>query len=181
MTDDLLHFLSLATRLKSLKRAGWQRCEVADCESVADHTFGVALLALVVPDLAKLNVDRGRCAALAVVHDLAESVIGDITPHDNVDPAEKRRREELAMRELAALGGPHLLELWLEFEAGETPEAKLARDLDVLEMAWQARQYERAGKLARSRADEFVASTRGRVRTDAARQALEAIDAIGRA
>jgi putative hydrolase of HD superfamily len=177
VTDDLLTFLATATRLKTLDRAGWRRCGVDPCESVADHTFGVALLALILPNAADLDVDRDRVIALSLVHDLAESIVGDITPHDGVDPREKRRREEAAIRQLAASGGPHLLDLWTEFEAGETSEAKLARDLDVIEMAWQARQYERAGKLPRERADQFVASARQRVATDAGRRMLDAIDA----
>src|SRR5689334_14865724 len=104
--QELLRFLEHAMRLKSTARAGWKRCGVDRCESVADHTFGVALLALLAPDPndAKGSSDSGEpprrragelnrdhCLALALVHDLAESIVGDITPHDGVDPADKRR------------------------------------------------------------------------------------------
>jgi phosphatidate cytidylyltransferase len=73
--ESLLRFFEHAMRLKATKRAGWQRCGVRECESVADHTFGVALLALFLPKSLGLNVDRDRCVALALVHDLAESLI----------------------------------------------------------------------------------------------------------
>ena len=68
----------------------------ADKSSVADHTFGVALLALLFPRGAAGDVDRHHCVALAIVHDLAESIVGDVTPHDRIDPAEKHRREAAA-------------------------------------------------------------------------------------
>src|SRR5437868_14974074 len=104
--QSLVRFLEQVSKLKTTPRAGWQRCGVEPCESVADHTFGVALLALLLPDAEhsgeparpRAGLDREHCIALALVHDLAESIVGDITPHDGVDPAEKRRREEQAMR-----------------------------------------------------------------------------------
>jgi putative hydrolase of HD superfamily len=173
MSDDLSKFLPVATRLKTLARAGWRRCGVETCESVADHTFGVALLALLCADA---SVNRERCIGLALVHDLAEAIVGDLTPHDRVDAEEKRRRERAAIEELAALLGERsLAELWEEFEAGKTPEAALVRDLDVIEMAAQAIEYERAGKLAAAAADGFIDSARSRVRTKTGRQLLEAI------
>ena len=168
-------------RLKSLKRAGWLRCGVGagECESVAEHTFGVALLALILPDGQGVAVDRDRCVRLALVHDLAESIVGDITPHDAIEPAEKHRRERSAMEELSrTLGraGGELLALWGEFEADETPEAKLVRELDVIEMACQARAYQRAGKLTAAAAEGFIASARQRVRSGVGRRLLERID-----
>ena len=179
--DNFVRTLTRAAELKRVKRAGWMRCGIgaASCESVADHTFGVALLALLLPPrVAGLAIDRDRCVRLALVHDLAEAIVGDITPHDGIDPAEKRRREERAIRELAAtLGGDdgELLALWLEFEAGATPEARLVRELDVIEMAMQARAYERAGTLAAADAGQFIASARQRVTSEAGRALLAAV------
>ena len=153
-------------RLKTVKRAGWQRCGVEACESVADHTFGVALLALILPNAAGLSVNRDRCVALALVHDLAESIVGDITPHDNVAAEEKSRRERLAMKQLCdELGNRELLELWEEFEAADTPEAKLVRDLDLIEMALQAKRYRLGGVLDSESAEQFIESARTRLRS----------------
>ena len=174
--DRLLQTLARAARLKHVRRAGWLRCNVpdTDCESVADHTFGVALLALLLPSGANIKVNRDRCVALALVHDLAEAIVGDITPHDGVDPAEKRRREEAALRELSEmLGDDELLTLWQEFEAAQTPEAKLVRELDVIEMAMQARAYEREEKLSPQDAQRFIASARARVTSEIGLELLE--------
>jgi putative hydrolase of HD superfamily len=187
--QPLLRFLDHAMCLKTTKRAGWTRCGVDPCESVADHTFGVALLALLVPSTAATgepdrprsgpsaeNLNREHCVALALVHDLAESIVGDITPHDHVDPADKHRREEQAMRDLAqTLGDDRILNLWREFEEAKTPEAQFVRDLDVIEMAMQAKRYQRAGSLAPADAQSFVDSARKRLNTDLGRDMLDAI------
>src|SRR5436190_1274118 len=73
---------------------------VRDPESVADHSYGMALLALVAPLPA--GVDRDRLIRLALVHDLAEARVGDLTPGE-LPRAEKHAREAAAMRDLAAL------------------------------------------------------------------------------
>jgi putative hydrolase of HD superfamily len=173
MSDALVKFLETASKLKTLDRAGWRRCGVEPCESVAEHTFGVALLALLTP---QSGINRDHCIALALVHDLAESIVGDLTPHDAVAPEEKHRRERAAMEELyAALGERRILELWEEFEAAATPEAKLVRDLDVIEMAAQACAYVDAKKLTPQAAEGFIDSARRRVSTATGRQLLDAI------
>jgi putative hydrolase of HD superfamily len=173
MSDELIRFFEIAAKLKTLDRAGWRRCGVDPCESVAEHTFGVALLALLTP---ADGINREHCVALALVHDLAESIVGDLTPHDPIGPDEKHRRELDAMTKLSqTLGQRRVLELWEEFETAQTPEAMLVRDLDVIEMAAQARAYERDGKLAPDAAAGFVDSARRRVTTDAGRRLLDSV------
>jgi putative hydrolase of HD superfamily len=183
VSDGLVRFLAIASKLKILRRAGWVRCGVEPCESVAEHTFGVALLALIVPE--DVNTDRKRCIAMALVHDLAEAIVGDLTPHDGVPAEEKRVRERAAILEMAAelgpaselagLGGGALVELWEEFEAGASEEARLVRDLDVIEMALQARTYQQEGRLSATNAADFIRSAETRVRTDIGRQLLQRI------
>jgi putative hydrolase of HD superfamily len=185
MVDKVLTWYATAAELKRLKRSGWLRCGVApeQAESVAEHALGVGLLALVLPAAAGLAVDRDRCVALALVHDLAEAIVGDLTPHDPIGPEEKHRRERAGMEQMAATlgdGGAELLALWEEYEAGATAEARLVRELDVIEMAWQARAYQRAGLLTAEQADAFLATARQRVRSDEGRQLLDRIDATGR-
>lgn len=74
------------------KRTGWLKAGVPRVESVADHSYRAALLALVLPES---GVDRVRCMKMALVHDLAESIVGDITPSCGVSTDEKHRREEV--------------------------------------------------------------------------------------
>jgi putative hydrolase of HD superfamily len=140
--DALLRFFHLAGRLKETPRAGWALRGIADPESVAEHSHRVALLALVLAPRAEPPLDAARCVAMALMHDLAEALIGDVTPFDGVDAEEKRRREEEAMRSLAALAGDDsLLALWAEYDAVSTPEARFVKELDRLETVLQASEY----------------------------------------
>jgi putative hydrolase of HD superfamily len=138
--------------LKRLRRQGWLNHAVPDPESVADHSYGVALLALVYAE--RLGLDRGKAASIALLHDLAESVIGDITPADGVSARDKSEAEQHAMEEILADVDPGggLLDLWRDFTGGRTPEAVLVKDLDRLDLAFQARWYERE---TGQRLDEF--------------------------
>jgi putative hydrolases of HD superfamily len=71
---------SLCERLAALKllpRTGWLQRGVSPAESVAEHSYGVAVLALVVGDAAP-GVDRGRLLAMALLHDMAEALLGDL-------------------------------------------------------------------------------------------------------
>jgi putative hydrolase of HD superfamily len=170
---SIVTFFDQAMRLKQLKRSGWRRCGVESCESVAEHTFGVSVLALVLANAA--GVDRGKCVALAVVHDLAEAIVGDITPLDGIDVVEKQRRERGGLTQMTAMlhNSEDLVALWEEYEAGKSPEARLVRELDALEMAWQASSYVRHGLLDAGAAQEFIASARQRVKSELGLRVLD--------
>jgi putative hydrolase of HD superfamily len=132
------HALALeATGLKELKRAGWVRVGIPDPESVAAHSWGVALLALL---RCPPEFDRGKLLAMAVLHDLAEVRVGDLTPNDGVPREEKHARERAAMHAMLA-HRPDLLALWEEAEACATPEARFLKALDRAEMGLQALRY----------------------------------------
>lgn len=131
-------------QLKDVPREGWRRVGVAKPESVAAHSWGVAWLVLL---LCPSELDRERAMAMALVHDLAEARVGDITPHDGVTAEDKSRREREALVEL--LGPlPHrddLIALWEAYEAGADPEAQLVKACDKLDMALQAQRYAAEG------------------------------------
>jgi putative hydrolase of HD superfamily len=176
MTDHLALLLQ-AGRLKTLRRAGWVRKGLAAPESVADHSYRSALLALVLGP--ELGVDTDRLIRLLLVHDLPESDpdVGDITPFCGVDRPEKHRRERAAMERLSADlpadEGDALLALWLEYDEGLTPEADVAHQLDTLEMALQACEYETRDGLDLS---EFLASARAKIRSPVLLRLLEELD-----
>jgi putative hydrolase of HD superfamily len=154
-------------RLKRQFRRGWLRAGVPAglCESVADHAWGCALLCLLLARRAGL--DAGHCALLALVHELGEIHAGDITPHDGISPADKRRRETAALDRLCADGRAQapdmplaasladIRALWQEYEDGQSPEARFVKRIDRLEMGFQAAVYraEEYGGM-----DDFMAS-----------------------
>jgi len=140
--------------LKALDRTGWVRRGVQNAESVAAHSWGVAwlVLALCPPDL-----NRERALAYAVLHDLPEVRVGDLTPHDAV--ADKHLQEDQAAEAMLATR-PDLLATWRAYEAQADPEARFVRQLDRLDMALQARRYAREQGLD---PDEFFESARSAV------------------
>lgn len=146
--------------LKQLYRQGWLRAGVPPerCESIAEHSFGVALLVLWLAQ-SRPDLDAQKALRLALLHDLGEVYAGDIIPSDGVSEAEKHRREAEAVRRILSrlADGEGLIELWEEFEAGVSPEARFVRQIDRLEMGLQAAVYQRQGLI---QGDEFFASAR---------------------
>ncbi|KAK6921826.1 HD domain [Dillenia turbinata] len=165
-TSSAIDFLTLCHRLKTTKRKGWINHGIKGPESVADHMYRMALMALVAKDLP--GVDRERCIKIAIVHDIAEAIVGDITPSDGVPKAEKSRRELEALNEMCeVLGGgmraEEIKELWAEYENNSSLEANLVKDFDKVELILQALEYEIVhGKVL----DEFFLSTAGKFQTE---------------
>lgn len=138
-----LEALVAAVALKRLARTGWVRRGVSQPESVAAHSWGVAWLALA---LAPASLDRERLLTYAVLHDLPEVWIGDLTPADGVPRAEKALREDAAMVALTtALARPDLLAAFRAYEAQADAESQFIRECDRLDMAIQALAYFREG------------------------------------
>lgn len=150
-TARLLTMLLQAGRLKTTPRTGWHQRGVPAPESVADHSHGVALISLALLGTVDADppLDRARVLALAIAHDLAESVTGDLSLGASrlLPGGAKAQAEEAALDELLE-GLPLRADwqaLWQEFEEQETPEAKLVRDADRLDLLATALTYERAG------------------------------------
>lgn len=137
MSDDQLALLHEALALKGLPRTGWVRRGVRAPESVAAHSWGVAWLVLV---LLPPGLDRARALTYAVLHDLAEVRVGDLTPHDGVSRADKARQEAEAIDRMLA-AHPALRAQWHAYEAQADPEARFVRQLDRLDLALQAAAY----------------------------------------
>uniref|UniRef100_A0A5F9DV57 5'-deoxynucleotidase HDDC2 n=1 Tax=Oryctolagus cuniculus TaxID=9986 RepID=A0A5F9DV57_RABIT len=139
----LLQFLRLVGRLKRVPRTGWVYRNVEKPESVSDHMYRMAVMAMVTQDD---HLNKDRCIRLALVHDMAECIVGDIAPADNIPKEEKHRREEEAMKQITQLLPEdlrkELFELWEEYETQASAEAKFVKQLDQCEMILQASEYE---------------------------------------
>ena len=142
-----LNFLLLANRLKTTPRTGWAVRGVVNCESVADHSFGVAMTALTLSELVPVDVDRGKVLTMAILHDLAESVTGDLSLGGSrlLPEGAKAHAETRAMDEaLSGLGfAENWREIWRQFEDLANDEARIVRDADRIDLLTQALVYER--------------------------------------
>ncbi|KAJ2999998.1 hypothetical protein HKX48_003291, partial [Thoreauomyces humboldtii] len=142
----ILKFLHAIENLKRTKRTGWVENGIADAESIADHMHRMGILSLLLPQSSP--IDRTRCIKMSIVHDLAECIVGDLTPHGGISKAEKHKRERDAMDELVdmlqgSVEAEEIRDLWKEYEDAATEEALFVKDLDKFEMIVQALEYEK--------------------------------------
>lgn len=138
--SELLAFFALAERLKKELRHSW--LSNGRQESVAEHCWMMALMAFAIAPHLEHKVDLQHTLLLILVHDIAETKVGDI-PSFEVSRRKiaKSEAEARAMEEIAAMfadsTGRIISDLWHEFEAAETHEAKFAKALDHLEVQFQ--------------------------------------------
>lgn len=161
--EDVLKFLDLVNRLKHSSRRGWEFSEIKNHEQIAGHMYAMGIMTFLLGNDSKL--DRFKCLQLALVHDLAECIVGDITPHDNITVDKKHAMEDEAMKELTSLVGSEIgsliYNLYKEYEAKETPEAKFVKDLDRFDMLFTAAHYEQRDGTPK-KLQEFFDSTEGK-------------------
>lgn len=137
---EIADLLTLAENLKTELRHSW--LSDGRRESVAEHTWLMSFAAvLMAPQLAH-PVDLGHTLKLIAVHDIAEVITGDIPYFEKSARKQNKLADETrAMETLRGIipetSGALLLDLWQEYEDGQSPEAKFARALDKLEVQHQ--------------------------------------------
>lgn len=137
-----LAFLAEVDALKSVDRAS-RLIDLSRRENSAEHSWHLALHALVLAPLAGPDVSVGRVIRMLLIHDLVEIDVGDVPLHAaggtaHSAPEIKQAEAAAARRIFGLLPGAQdaaLLALWEEFEAGTTPDACFARGLDRLQPA----------------------------------------------
>jgi putative hydrolase of HD superfamily len=148
--DALVDLFLETGSLKRIPRSGWLMRGVPQVESVADHSYGVAMVALAMVDaLEDEALDLEKVLVMALLHDLAEVRLTDLpVSAARLIQAEVKREAETAAigALLAPLKASDRLEaVWQEFEDRMSPEGFLVRDADKLEMMVQCLRYEQAG------------------------------------
>jgi putative hydrolase of HD superfamily len=142
--EKLFDFLRTAGKLKNTLRYSEINSD-ARRESVADHSWRLSLMVLIVQKELSLNLDVDRAVEIALVHDLAESLTGDIDAvviaRGEISSEEKSRNELEAMLKIKNMlpesSRDRIFELWQEYEKGITAEAKFVKALDKLETITQ--------------------------------------------
>jgi len=153
--DRLLDLLLETATLKRLPRTGWLMRGVPHVESVAEHSYGVAFVALTLVDVLQgsgdldLPLDGEKVLIMALLHDLAEVRLTDLPLRASrlLPNPVKSQAEASALADLLdpLPASSHLRALWQEFEDATSPEGRLVRDADKLEMMIQCLRYEEAG------------------------------------
>ena len=143
----LENFFVKVLNLKNIPRQGWkEKLEMKDVESVADHTYLTAVMSMVVSDMQNLNTEK--IVKMALLHDLAESITGDITP-DKITKEKKNKIETDAIKNILQNLPSNIsqtyFKIWNEYQENYTSEAILLHEIDKLEMAFQAKSYQSQG------------------------------------
>lgn len=156
---NYLSFLKEIGKLKHLRRTGWVREGIKNPESVADHSFRTAVMAMVLVDKFE-KVDKEKVFRMALIHDIGEAIIGDVVI-ERAEQIDVKKRDEKEILEKEAIKkifdtigqGETYENMFAELIARQTKEANIVWQLDKLERAMQAYEYEeKEGKSL----DEFI-------------------------
>jgi len=142
---DIVKFYSEFAKLKDTLRTGWTKyLSKSQVESVAEHSFSVTLLSLIIAEKYFPNANTNKIMTIGLIHDIGEAYVGDITPHCGVCAEEKHKIEFEAVKQIFSNleNKEKYISLWEEYEEGKSIEAKIVKEVDKLEMALQANLYE---------------------------------------
>lgn len=161
MNDKILSFLQESLRLKKMLRSGWISSGVptSDIESVADHSYMVTLLSLVIgleEQRKGIEIDLEKTIIMALLHDLSEGVSQDInrcirkfTP-ENYDKFKQELDSNAAnflLSKLPQEESTKLLDYLSELKKAETKEARIVIEADRLDTILQLTEYRKSGIL----------------------------------
>jgi putative hydrolase of HD superfamily len=138
-----LDFFNIAANLKTIPRQGWiDKILIKNPESVADHTYSMAVIGMILSDSNKHNTEK--ILKMVLLHDLAESITGDFTPNQK-SKKEKTILENKTIKNilgnLPEILQKQYLDLWNEYQKNDSKEANLVHQIDKLEMVIQAKIY----------------------------------------
>jgi 5'-deoxynucleotidase YfbR-like HD superfamily hydrolase len=144
--NEIAKFLYEVGQLKRVKRSGWWIAGIKDPESVAEHSFRTAVVAYLLAHLE--GVDTGKAVLMALFHDLPETRTNDahriVRRYADWRDVDRKAMSEQSKR-LPEEAAKEVVSFFEEFEKDDSPEAKLARDADLLECLIQAREYQAIG------------------------------------
>jgi|GEM_PF-179013 putative hydrolase of HD superfamily len=133
--DRIVQFVLETDKLKDIYRQTYIT-GMSRRENSAEHSWHLALMAVMLKDYANEPVDLLKTIQMLLVHDIVEIDAGDTFAYDEAGHADKEERETAAARRLFGMLPPDLAErfhsLWREFEERKTPEARFAAALDRL-------------------------------------------------
>ncbi len=148
IANDILKFLAFSQKLKSQQRT--IKLAKDRHESSADHSWHLAIMAMVVAPHLKKKIDLLKSLKMVLIHDLVEAEIGDTPYGDSISNSEikkeKVRKENEEIKKIEKLVGGELgkeiRNLWHEFEENKTNEAKFVKAIDSLEANHQSIMYD---------------------------------------
>ena len=146
--ENVINYYVLCNGLKNVIRTGWLDWKVNRdrVESVAEHIFGVQMLAIAMKSEYQYDIDILKVIYMLAIHELGETIIGDLTQFQ-ISKEEKEKIEHEAVHSILSslIDGEEIEKLFLEFDAHITPEAIFAYQCDKLECDIQSKLYDQEG------------------------------------
>ena len=146
--QNVINYYVLCNKLKNIVRSGWLNWRVKRerLESIAEHIFGVQMLAIAMKSEYQYDVDIMKVIYMLAIHELGEIIIGDLTQFE-ISKEEKEKLEHQAVHSILSslIAGETIEALFLEFDALETSEAMFAYQCDKLECDIQSKLYDQEG------------------------------------
>ena len=146
--ENVIKYYVMCNKLKNVIRTGWKNWNVERerVESVAEHIFGVQMLAIAMKSEYEYDIDIMKVVFMLAVHELGEIVIGDLTMFE-ISKEEKAKREKKAVHKILCglLDGKEIENLFTEFDSHSTKEAMFAYQCDKLECDLQSKLYDEEG------------------------------------
>ena len=143
--ENVINYYVLCNKLKNIIRTGWKDWNVERdrIESVAEHVYGVQMLAIAMKFEYQYDIDIMKVIFMLAIHELGETVIGDLTRFQ-ITKEEKEKIEHEAVSNILKnlLDSKQIEELFLEFDARKTKEAIFAYQCDKLECDLQCKLYD---------------------------------------
>lgn len=143
--ENVIKFYCICNRLKNIIRKGWKNWNVKRerIESVAEHIFGVQMLAVAIKSEYEYDVDIMKVIYMLAIHELGETIIDDLTQFE-ISAEEKKKIERKAVHDIlfGLLDGKEIEELFLEFDEKKSKEAFFAYQCDKLECDIQCKLYD---------------------------------------
>ena len=143
--EKVINYYVLCNKLKNVIRTGWKDWSVQRerLESVAEHIFGVQMLAIAMKSEYNYDVDILKVIMMIAIHELWETVIWDLTEFQ-ISREEKERIEHEAVHEILKdlVDGEDIEKIFLEFDEHKTKEANFAYQCDKLECDLQCKLYD---------------------------------------
>ena len=170
-TEMIIELIRRGESLKSIDRSGWALAGVESerIESVAEHSYGSILSAIIIAHQLisdEIDINIETVVLMAALHDLPESITGDIARTDAFVKDKKLvRAKELAEKQaITSIFEPmgnsfeNLLHIWNEFNLGESLEARVVKGADIIDMLIHARSLEESGASPQSLHQFFITS-----------------------
>lgn len=143
--EKVIKYYVLCNKLKDVIRTGWKDWNVKRerIESVAEHIFGVQMLAIAINSEYDYDIDIMKVMYMLAIHELGEILIGDLTMFQ-ISKEEKKKKEHEAVHNIlkTLIDGKYIEDLFLEFDNRETKEARFAYMCDKLECDLQCKLYD---------------------------------------